>query len=120
MSSFVLMSTRQVGNVQTCEVSCPGLPRQEWQRSDWCPCVSNLKAITVTHCPFGPALLKNVSALGDPKKKDPALWALMRSENDVDGSPLCVSFRLSQPVPFVTVGVGLKGCELFHVDDLRP
>lgn len=25
-----------------------------------------------------------------------------------------------QPAPFVTVGVGLKGCELLHVDDLYP
>lgn len=25
-----------------------------------------------------------------------------------------------QPVPFVTVGVGLKGCKLFRVNDLHP
>lgn len=61
-----------------------------------------------------------MSLLWETQKKDPALWALVRSENDVDGSPFCVAFRLSQPVPFVTVGVGLKGCELFHVDDLHP
>lgn len=27
---------------------------------------------------------------------------------------------MSQPAPFVTVGVGLKGCELFRVNDLHP
>lgn len=44
----------------------------------------------------------------------------MRRGSDTDGSPFRVTFRLSQPAPFVTVGVGLKGCELFHVNDLHP
>lgn len=41
----------------------------------------------------------------------------MRSGKDIDGSPLSVPFH---PVPFVTVGVGLKGRGLFHVNDLHP
>lgn len=48
------------------------------------------------------------------------LCAPIRSREDVDGSSLRVTFRLSQPGPFVTVGVGLKGCELFRVNDLHP
>lgn len=70
-------------------------------------------------CPFSPILLKNGSVVGDPRK-DPTRRAPVRSRKDVDGSPFRVPFRLSQTVPFVTVGVGLKGCELFRVNDSHP
>lgn len=78
--------------------SYPGLTSQEWQSWDWQPCVSNSKVDPVTpHGPFNPTLPKNGSVVGDEKKKkqDPALWALVRSAKDVDGSPLRVLFRLS-------------------------
>ena len=80
-----------------------------------------LKALTGTaHCPPNPPLLRDgLSAAGDPTE-EPASWAVARSGQDVDGSALCFPSRLSQLVPCVTASVGLKGRELFRVNDLHP
>lgn len=56
--------------MQTCGVPHPGLQGLEWQSWDRQPCVSHSKVILVTrHCPFGPVLLKNGSAVETKKKK---------------------------------------------------
>lgn len=79
------------------------------------------KALAGTaRCPPNPPLLRDgLSAAGDPTK-DPTPWTVARSGKDVDGSALHIPSRLSQPVPFVTAGVSLKGRELFRVNDLHP
>lgn len=109
--------------MQTCGVPHPGLQGLEWQSCDRQPCVSHSKVIFVTrHCPFGPVLLKNGSAVETKKKKKRILqsgpWREARGM--LMDLPFVFLSACPQPVPFVTVAVGLKGCELFHVNDLHP
>lgn len=71
-------------------------------------------------CPLTQPCCK-VALLWEIPTKDLSFWGPARSGKDVDGSPLCVHFHLSHLlVPFVTVGVGLKGCAWSRVNDLHP
>lgn len=56
----------------------------------------------------------------ETQKKDPALWAPVRGEEEGDGSALHVPLRLSPACAIRHCCCWCKGCGLLRVNDLRP
>lgn len=82
-------------------------------------CPTRKLSLRIQFRPFSPTLLNNGSAVGDQNTGSRTL-GLVRSEKDVDGSPLWVPFRLSPACTICHCCCWFKGCELFRVNDLHP